>query len=300
MEAPVCLITGANSGIGKAAALGLARQGCRVVMVCRDTRRCEAARSDIVDQSGNPDVDLLMADLASQVSVRALAATVQKNYPKLEVLINNAGIGKAERVLSEEGLELTFAVNHLAPFLLTNLLLPTLKASAPARIINVSSVVHRWAYLDFDNLQGEQRYRMDSAYNQSKLANVFFTYELARRLRGTGITANSLEPGMTRTRFAREYRGFKKLMTRLWRPFMKTPEQAAETILYLATSGEVEGVSGKHFVNKRPVTSSKTSYDPTLASRLWTVSLELTGLDPEIEGPGEANDTNFSSLLMVG
>ena len=301
MPAPVCLITGANSGIGRAAALGLARQGFCVIMVCRDTGRGEAARAEIVGQSGNPDVDLLIADLASQASIRALAVTVQKHYLNLEVLVNNAGVAKAQRVLSEDGLETTFAVNHLAPFLLTNLLLPTLKASAPARIVNVTSVVHRWGRLDFDDLQGKKHYDMDKAYNQSKFANVLFTYALARRLKDTGVTVNSLEPGMTATNFAREYRSFKRLMTQLWRPFMKTPERASEAIIYLASSEEVEGVSGKYFAQRRPVKSSKASYDLALASKLWTVSLDLTGLNHEQEGLGESVDSaDFSSLLVVG
>ena len=303
MQARVCLVTGANSGLGKAAALELAALGYRVVMVCRDTQRSEAARADIIRKSGNPNVELLIADLASQASVRALATTVQKNYPRVKVLVNNAGLAKAKRTLTEDGLETTLAVNHLATFLLTNLLLPTLKTSAPSRIVNVSSMVHRWGKLDFNNLQGAKHYDMDKAYNQSKLANVLFTYELARRLKGTGVSVNSLEPGMTLTNFAREYRGFKKLMTQLWRPFMKTPEQAAQTVVYLAVSDEVEGVSGKHFANKRPTESSNASYDVALAQKLWAVSAELTGFANEHEGSGEVygnGSANPAALLLVG
>jgi NAD(P)-dependent dehydrogenase (short-subunit alcohol dehydrogenase family) len=276
MEGKICLITGANRGIGRAAALGLAKLGATVVLVCRDAGRGRQARDEIRAESGNPAVDLLVADLASQRAIRHLAAEFKTRYSELHVLINNAGLTKRERVLTEDGLEMTFAVNHLAPFLLTNLLLDRLQASAPARIINVSSMVHKWGAIDFDDLQGESGYDMDKAYNQSKLANVLFTYELARRLEGTGVTANSMEPGMTATDFGREYTGFKAFMTRLWRVFMKSPEEAAKTIIYLASAPELAGVSGQYFVDERPVKSSKATYDEALAARLWAVSAALT------------------------
>ncbi len=220
----------------------------------------------------------MLADLASLASVRELAVSFQKSYQHLHVLINNAGVAKVQRTLTVDGYETTFAVNHLAPFLLTNLLSEALHASAPARIVNVSSLVHKWGKMDFDDLQGETRYDMDKAYNQSKLANVLFTYELARRLAGTGVSVNSMEPGMTATDFGREYTGFKGFMNRAWRPFMVTPEQAAETAIYLATSPEVAGVSGQHFVKSRAVKSSAASYDQDVARRLWEVSARLTGL----------------------
>ncbi len=277
MKDRICLITGANSGIGKATTLGLVKMGAIVVMVCRNQNMGETALAEIKAQSGNESVEMMLADLASQESVRQLVRDYKDRYQQLDVLINNAGVAKANRTLTVDSIETTFAVNYLAPFLLTNLLLDMLKASAPARIVNVSSMVHKWSAIDFDNLQGEKRYDMDKAYNQSKLAVVLFTYELARKLQGTGVTVNSLEPGMVATNFAREYTGFKRLMaTRLWRPFMKSPEKGAETSIYLASSPEVEGITGKYFINKKEAKPSKESYDETLSKQLWEVSVKLT------------------------
>jgi len=275
------MITGANSGIGKATALGLVKMGTTVVMVCRNRNRGEAAMDEIKAQSGNESVELMIADLASQKSIRQLVKDFTDKYQQLHVLINNAGVAKANRTLTVDGIETTFAINYLAPFLLTNLLLDALKASTSARIVNVSSMVHKWGAIDFDNLQGEKRYDMDKAYNQSKLAIVLFTYELARRLQGTGVTVNSLEPGLVATDFGREYTGFKRLMTtKIWRPFVKSPEKGAETSIYLASSLELEGVTGKHFTNKKATKSSKRSHDESVWQRLWQVSEELTELNP--------------------
>lgn len=275
------MITGANSGIGKATALGLVKMGTTVVMVCRNRNRGEAAMDEIKAQSGNESVELMIADLASQKSIRQLVKDFTDKYQQLHVLINNAGVAKANRTLTVDGIETTFAINYLAPFLLTNLLLDALKASTPARIVNVSSMVHKWGAIDFDNLQGEKRYDMDKAYNQSKLAIVLFTYELARRLQGTGVTVNSLEPGLVATNFGREYTGFKRLMTtKIWRSFVKSPEKGAETSTYLASSLEVEGITGKHFTNKKATKSSKRSHDESVWQRLWQVSEELTELNP--------------------
>jgi len=281
MKGKVCMITGANSGIGKATALGLVKMGTTVVMVCRNRNRGEAAMDEIKAQSGNESVELMIADLASQKSIRQLVKDFTDKYQQLHVLINNAGVAKANRTLTVDGIETTFAINYLAPFLLTNLLLDALKASTPARIVNVSSMVHKWGAIDFDNLQGEKRYDMDKAYNQSKLAIVLFTYELARRLQGTGVTVNSLEPGLVATNFGREYTGFKRLMTtKIWRSFVKSPEKGAETSIYLASSLEVEGITGKHFTNKKATKSSKRSHDESVWQRLWQVSEELTELNP--------------------
>lgn len=276
MKDKICLVTGANRGIGKAIALGLAQRGATVIMVCRDRARGEAAQQEIRSGSGNPAIHLMLADLSSLASVRELAVAYREKYQQLHVLINNAGVAKLQRTLTVDGYETTFAVNHLAPFLLTHLLLDVLQAGAPARIVNVSSLVHKWGKIDFDDVQGETRYDMDKAYNQSKLANVLFTYELARRLAGSGVSVNSMEPGMTATDFGREYTGFKGFMNRAWRPFMVTPEQAAETAIYLATSPEVADLSGQHFVKSRAVKSSKASYDHNVARRLWDVSVRLT------------------------
>lgn len=274
----ICLVTGANRGIGKATALELAKMKATVVMVCRNQKLGEAARDEIIAESGNPNVDLLVADLSSMESVRQLVDEFKNRYASLHVLIHNAGVVKKEYTLTADGFETTFAVNHLAPFLLTHLLLDTLKTSAPSRIITVSSMVHKWGRINFKDLMGTNSYDMDRAYNQSKLANILFTHELARRLEGTGVTANSLEPGMTVTDFGREYTGFKAFMSRLWRVFMKSPEQGAETSVYLASAPELEDVSGKHFVDNHPVESSKASMDLDTARRLWDVSLDLTGL----------------------
>jgi NAD(P)-dependent dehydrogenase (short-subunit alcohol dehydrogenase family) len=270
-----CLVTGANRGIGRAIGLGLAQRGATVVAVCRDPARGAAAVGEIISQSGNADVHLLEADLSSQASNRHLAETFRAKFPRLDVLVNNAGVVKRERTLTVDGLETTLAVNHLAPFLLTHLLLDCLTAAAPSRIIVTSSLVHKWGRINFDDLQGEHHYDMDRAYNQSKLANVLFTYELARRLRGTGVTANTYEPGMTLTDFGHEYTGFKGFMSTAWRPFMVSPEKAAETAIYLASSPNVTNVTGSHFVRMKPVRSSPATYDEQLALRLWEVSQEL-------------------------
>ena len=272
------LITGANAGIGKSTALGLAKTGFEVVLVSRDRVRGATAQAEIIEASGNPHIDLFVADLASQEEIHQLADRFTRRYPRLDVLINNAGVAKKEYTLTSEGYEMTFAVNHLAPFLLTNLLLDILRTSAPSRIINVSSMVHKWGMINFDDLMGGVSYDMDKAYNQSKLANILFTKELARRLGGTGVTVNSLEPGMVATDFGREYTGFKAFMNRAWRVFMKSPEQGAETSIYLATAPEVAELSGKHFVNKCPVKSSSASYDLRLAGQLWKMSADLTGI----------------------
>ena len=224
----------------------------------------------------------MIADLASLESVRQLAKQYQEQYSRLDVLVNNAGVAKMQFTRTVDGFETTLAVNHLAPFLLTNLLLDALRNSTEARIVNVSSLVHKWGKIDFNDLHGEKNYDIDRAYNQSKLAIVLFTYELARRLRDSSIAVNSMEPGMTDTDFGQEYTGFKGFMAKAWKPFLATPEQAAETALYLALSEGVRGVSGKHFVKSRDVKSSKDSYDENLAQRLWEVSELLTGLNKDV------------------
>ncbi|MFC1483829.1 SDR family oxidoreductase [Candidatus Neomarinimicrobiota bacterium] len=279
MHGKVCLITGANRGIGKATTLALVRMGATVVMVARDPALGAAARDEIIQAAGNPSVDLLVADLASLDAVRQLAADFRDRHSQLHVLINNAALVKHDHTLTEDGYETTFAVNHLAPFLLTGLLLDTIQASTPARIINVSSMVHIWGRINFEDLQGERDYNMHTAYNQSKLANVLIANELARRLAGTGVTANSVHPGMVRSDLVREYTGFIGFMARKgWRPFMKTREKGAATSVYLASSPEVEGVTGKYFANSRVKKSSRSSHDEALARRLWEVSEQLTGL----------------------
>jgi NAD(P)-dependent dehydrogenase (short-subunit alcohol dehydrogenase family) len=272
----VCLITGATSGIGKATAMGLASMGASVVMVGRDRGRGEAAMAEIEVGSGNASVDLMLADLSSQDEIRRLADEFEKAYPRLDVLVNNAGLFRSERITTADGLETTFAVNHLACFLLTNRLLDVLEASAPSRIVNVSSGEQRNATIDFDDLQGEKGYRGAKAYSQSKLAAVLFTYELARRLEGTGVSANCLHPGVVGTNFGSGVSGAFGVMVRALRPLMISPEKGAETSVYLASSPEVEGVSGRYFVKKAEARSSDASYDEGIARRLWEVSAELT------------------------
>ena len=278
MHGKVCLVTGGSSGIGKEAALGLARLGATVVMVSRDRSRGEAARADIVNQSGNSAVDVLLADLASQQAIRRVADEFKGKHQQLHVLLNNAGAINGSRVLTEDGLETTFAVNHLAYFLLTNLLLGALKGGAPARVVNVSSDAHLRSWMRFDDLQGAKRYSAMSAYGQSKLANILFTYELARRLDGAGVTANCFHPGAIASGFGHNVSGWYGFGIRLAAPFMSKPEQGAATALFLAASPEADGVSGKYLDKCHTSRSSPASYDEAAAQRLWQVSAELTGL----------------------
>jgi NAD(P)-dependent dehydrogenase (short-subunit alcohol dehydrogenase family) len=281
MGEKICLITGATSGIGKATAMGLANMGASVVMVGRDRGRGEAALAEIKEKCTNASVDLMLADLSSQQEIRRLADEFKEAYPRLDVLINNAGLFRSKRITTADGLEMTFAVNHLAYFLLTKLLLDVLEASAPSRIVNVSSGEQRNGTIDFDDLQGEKGYEGPKAYSQSKLADVLFTYELARRLEGTGVTANCLHPGgriPVRTNFGSGVSGVFGFTVRALRPLMISPEKGAETSIYLASSQEVEGLSGRYFVKKAESRSSDVSYDERIAKRLWEVSADLTNL----------------------
>jgi retinol dehydrogenase 14 len=272
------LVTGASSGIGKATALGLARMDAHVAIVGRDPERTEAAARDI-RAVGSSAVDVFIADLSSQAEVRRLAAEALQRLPRIDVLINNVGGYWNSRHVTADGLERTFAVNHLAPFLLTSLLLGRIKQNAPARVITVSSNAHRTGRIDFDDLQGERSYSGSRAYDQSKLANVLFAYELARRLKGTGVTSNALHPGVVRTSFgADDPAGIQKFVVPLLRPLMKSPERGAATSIQLATAPGLEGVTGAFFANGRRTRSSKASYDEGDATRLWRVSAELVGL----------------------
>jgi len=281
MKDNVCVVTGASSGIGKATALGLARTGTTVAIVARDQVRGQAALAEIKAASGNPDVGLLLADLSSQAEVRRLADEVRSRYPHLQVLINNAGVALTKRTLTVDGLETVFAVNYLAPFLLTGLLLDVLKANAPARVVNVAGDFHRKATMRLDDLMSETDYSGARANNQAKLALILFTYELARRLEGTGVTANCLHPGPVATEAPLkdpDLSPFGRFMYRLVKPFFQSPESGAETPVYLASSEEIAGLTGKYFVKRRAVASSPESYDEGLARRLWATSAQLTGL----------------------
>jgi NAD(P)-dependent dehydrogenase (short-subunit alcohol dehydrogenase family) len=277
MAGKTVLVTGGTGGIGLATAAGLAGLGARVGIVGRDATRAQAAAERIRKAGG--DVDVFTADLSAQREVRRLAEQARAAYPRLDVLVNNVGGYWATRHTTEDGLERTFAVNHLAPFLLTHLLLDRLRSAAPARVVTVSSGAQAMGRIDFDDLQGERSYSGQRAYNQSKLANVLFTYELARRLEGSGVTANALHPGVVRTAFGQEdSRGWMRLMLPVVRPFMKSPARGAETSIHLASSPDVEGVSGQYFAGSRPKSSSRASYDTAIAARLWQTSADLVGL----------------------
>lgn len=275
MAGKICLITGGSDGIGKVAALELAKQGARVVLICRNPQKGKAVVEEIKEKSQNPKVDLLIADLSLQREVRRVAKEFLEKYDALHVLLNNAGALFLKREVTEEGLELSFALNHMAYFTLTDLLLDTLKKSAPARIINVSSEAHRVGKIDFDDLQGERGYKGFRAYAASKLANIMFTYTLAEKLSGTGVTVNCLHPGTVGSAFGLNNGGVFGFLAKLARPLMLTSEKGAETSIYLASSHEVEGVSGKYFAKKAPRRSSKASYNKEVAQKLWEVSEKI-------------------------
>jgi NAD(P)-dependent dehydrogenase (short-subunit alcohol dehydrogenase family) len=277
MAGKTVLVTGGTGGIGLATAAGLAGLGARVGIVGRDQARAEAAAARLRAVGG--DISVFTADVSSQGHVRRLADEVKAAFPRLDVLVNNVGGYWASRHVTEDGFERTFAVNHLAPFLLTNLLLDRLLSSAPARVVTVSSGAQAMGRIDFENLNGEHGYNGQRAYNQSKLANVMFTFELARRLEGTGVTATVLHPGVVRTSFGREDSGrWMRLMLPIARPFMKSPEQGAATSIHLASAREVEGATGQYFANSKPRAASRAAYDTAAAARLWDISAELVGI----------------------
>jgi len=277
MRDKVCAVTGANSGIGKATARGLAEMSANVIMICRSRERGQKARAEIIDKTGNRNIDLLIADLSSQRAIRHLAEEFKRNYARLDVLVNNAGGIFSPRRESVDGIEYTFALNHLAYFLLTNLLMGVLKASGHSRVVNVSSDAHSAGHINFEDLEGRKRYFAQRAYSQSKLANVLFTYELARRIRGDNVAVNAVHPGVVRTRFGSTASAPFRVVVTIARPFMRSPEKGAETVVYLASSSEVEGVTGKYFYDKKEMRSTKESYDLNVAKRLWEISEEMTG-----------------------
>jgi len=290
MRGRICMVTGASSGIGRETALGLAYLGAHVIIVCRDAGRGQAALEEIRRKSGNDSLELLLADLSSRAQIRKLAEEYKKKHNNLHVLVNNAGVIMEKRYLTEDGLEMTFAVNYLACFLLTNLLLDVIKASAPARIINMTSMLHRAAQLDFDNLQGERSYNRDVSYAQSKLADIIFTYELARRLEGSGVTVNCVCPGGVASHI---WERSSKLIHGFFKLFIKGPEEGAKIPIYLASSDEVEDVSCSYFqtgqhlkfskvkVRGAACKSSAQTYDRDVAARLWEISEKLTGISSQ-------------------
>lgn len=269
-------MTGANRGIGRATAEGLAKLGASIILVCRRVEDGHTVAREITAK-GYPTPYVVGADLSSQAAIRRAASEIQTRYPLLHVLINNAGIIPRQREVTVDGLEMQFAVNHLAYFLLTNLLLSPLRAGSPSRVINVSSGAHSHATLDFGDLQSERGYDASNVYSRTKLANVLFTYELARRLGGTGVTVNCLAPGVVATRMLADYMGVPR-SEQADSTFGASPEKGAETSIYLAASPEIAGVTGKYFERKKPVSSSRKSYDEAAARRLWEVSERLTGL----------------------
>ena len=276
LQGKVCLVTGATSGIGRVTAEALAAQGATLVLAGRNPEKLQETVAQIQAETGNDRVYSLLADFSDRAQVAEMAADFHRRFARLDVLVNNAGTYFNRRHL-KDGVELTFLVNHLAPFLLTNLLLDMLQDSAPARIVTVSSEAHKFDQMNFDDLSFQRGYFGMRAYARSKLANILFTYELARRLQGTGVTANALHPGQVTTNIWRTNFG-------IFGPLLKwfiglsglTPEEGADTVIYLASSPEVDGVSGKYFVKRQATASSALSYDEQVARRLWEVSLALT------------------------
>ena len=278
MQGKVCLVTGATAGIGLITASELARKGARVIIVGRSGERCSRAADEIKAQVGTPAVDWLAADLSSQAEVRRLADQVRERTGRLDVLVNNAGGIFLKRQESADGIEMTLALNHLSYFLLTNLLLPLLESSAPARIVNVASEAHRGVSINFDDIEGKQRFSGWRAYQQSKLANILFTYELARRLEGKPVTVNALHPGFVRTTIFRDPGFVGWLMRRAADLIALSPEDGAKTSVYLASSADVAGVSGRYFSKEKPRASSAQSRDTAAAQRLWDLSEAMTGM----------------------
>jgi len=277
LQGRVCLVTGATRGLGAFTAETLAALGATVLASGRSAERGSELVRNIAQRTGNKDVHFLQADLASMAQVRGLAAEVARGWDHLHVLIDNAGTVLPTRQVTADGLEEVFAVNHLAPFLLTSLLLPLLRSSAPARVIVMSSYEHRRARLHWDNLQGEHFYFSQQAYAQSKLANLMFAYALARRLQGTGVTVNAVNPGLVHTNICMDsgwlIRSVKRVMDRF---SGLTPEQGADTGIWLASSPDVEGVTGRYFQRRHAARSSRASYDTSAQERLWQISEELT------------------------
>ncbi len=275
LKGKTAIITGATSGIGKVTALAIAREGAHLVLPVRNMEKGEALREEIISETGNKSIELMSCDLASLDSIRSFAKSFLTKYDQLHLLVNNAGLWESKRKESSDGIEMNFAVNHLAPFLMTNLLLDVIKKSAPARIINVSSTAHKYAKMNFDDLEGEKRWDSMKSYAQSKLANIFFTRKLARELEGTGVTVNCLHPGVVSTHLFDNMPGF---FRRIFGLFMISPEKGAETSIFLATSPEVENISGAYFKKKKRAKTTRHAEDMKAADILWEVSKEYCGL----------------------
>lgn len=275
----VAIVTGANSGMGKATSVELARTGAAVVMLCRNRARGEEALNEVRSLSGNNSIEMMVCDLASQKSIENFCREFKKKYSRLDILVNNAGLMPSKRHETADGYELQFGVNHLGHFLLTNRLLDMMIASAPSRIVVVSSGAHKAGKIHFEDVNLKKNYSSFKAYSQSKLANILFTHELAERLKGTGVTVNCLHPGVVATGIGiNRDTGLGKFIYRLTKLFMESPEKGAGTAIYLAISPDVEGVTGKYFYRKKPIQSSKRSYNKDDAKKLWDMSEMMTGL----------------------
>jgi NAD(P)-dependent dehydrogenase (short-subunit alcohol dehydrogenase family) len=282
MTGKVCLVTGATSGIGRAAADALAQHGATVVLLSRNAAKCAQVAAEMQSATANRDIGFIAADLSSLAAVRAAAAEFRQRYSRLDVLLNNAGVSPSKRRESVDGFEYTFALNHLGHFLLTNLLLDLLIASAPSRVVSTSSSIYRQARLDFDDLQLPPRFSAMRAYANSKLAGILFTVELARRMAGKGVTVNAMAPGLVKTNIGQE-EGWLYAFSKRMADFFggKTPEQGADTLVWLATAPEVAGVTGQYFEKRKAMPLSRDAADPDLAVRMWRVSEELCGLRKE-------------------
>lgn len=278
MKGRICMVTGATSGIGLITAQELARQGATVIVVGRDSAKADSTVARIRRETGNLSVESMLADLSVQSQIRDLVREFQNRYSRLDVLVNNAGALFIKRQLSADGIELTFATNYINYFLLTNLLLDTLKASAPSRIVNVSSDMQKNAKINFDDLQAERKYSGFRAYAQSKLAIILFTYELARRLEGTHVTVNAVHPGLAATNIGKNNGLLGKLIVPTLKLFAISPAQAAETSVHVASSPEVYGITGKYFIRKKEAPSSPITYDEAAAQRLWEISTQMAGI----------------------
>jgi len=285
LKGKVCVVTGASSGIGRATAMGLGGLGASVVAVMHSqSLKAESAMEKIEARSkeGAGSATAMYVDLSSQASIRQLAEDFDKRFDRLDVLVNNAGVNNSRKTMTADGFESTFAINVLAPFLLTNLLLPKMKVSSPSRLVNVSSNAARGSSIDFDNLQGEKKFSMWTNYGQSKLAINMLTLEFARRLQGTGVTANFLHPGVVRTNLVRDMNPAAQAMYSLIKLFFASPEKGARTSIHVASAPELEGVSGKFFSNGKVEAAPKASYDEATAGRLWRICEELTGMRASI------------------
>ncbi|MFW9908108.1 MAG: SDR family oxidoreductase [Candidatus Thorarchaeota archaeon] len=279
MNGKVCIVTGANCGIGKETTLGLARKDATVVMLVRNEEKGTEAQKEIISESGNDSVDMMLCDLSSLVQIRQFSNAFSTKYGRLDVLVNNAGAVYSKRDVTPDGFERSLAVNYLAPFVLTNELLPLLKASSPSRIVNLTSGLHGRAEVNLENLQSEGKYKGMNAYQNSKLMVLLFTYALARRLEGTGVTANAVSPGFVATNLGRSSGSrMNSIMFGMMKPFQLTPAEGAQTSIYVASAPELEGVTGKHFTKSQEKTSSPSSLDIDLQEKLWTTTEKMLGM----------------------